>query len=155
MSEQTMSADDKQQVKDVLLARSRAQVEASQESIDDHESAAEVDQDSSLSVDALSQADAAGDLTALFEENAAKQAADVAAIEALDVSPKTSVEPGAIVGFGGARYLVGVVADSFDVDGTSYEGISLDSPVYAAIEGLVVGDQFSVNDRKQSIDFLA
>lgn len=73
----------KRRIKDALVARARTQAEASRESIEAHESAAEVDQDSSLSVDDLSQADAAGDLTALFEENAAKQAADVAAIEGL------------------------------------------------------------------------
>lgn len=49
----------KQRIKDALVARARTQAEASRESIEDHESAAEVDQDSSLSVDDLSQADAA------------------------------------------------------------------------------------------------
>jgi hypothetical protein len=83
MTEHTMNGIAKRRIKDALVARARTQAEASRESIEDHESAAEVDQDSSLSVDDLSQADAAGDLTALFEENAAKQAADVAAIEGL------------------------------------------------------------------------
>lgn len=76
-------------------------------------------------------------------------------IEGLDVSAKSSVEPGAVVGFGGARYVVGIVADAVDVDGVTYEGISPDSPVYAAIEGLALGDTFDFRDRKQTIDFLA
>lgn len=155
MTDQTMDQAAKQRVKDALLARADEQATASHESIDDHESAAELDQDSSLSIDDISQADAAGDLTALFEENAAKQNADVAAISGLDVSAKSAVEPGAIVGFDGSRYVVGVVSDAVDVDGVTYEGISEDSPMYAVIAGLALGDSFRFRDDDHTIDFLA
>jgi transcription elongation GreA/GreB family factor len=155
MSDTTMDHGAKQHVKDALLERARAQFAASEESAEEHESAAELDQDSSLSVDDLSQADAAGGLTELFEESAAKQQADIATIEALDMGPKTTVSPGAIVGFDGGRYLIGVVADSVEVDGVTYEGISSDSPIHAAIEGLALGDSFTFRERTHTIDFLA
>ena len=44
---------------------------------------------------------------------------------------------------------------TFEVDGVSYEGISTDSPIYPAIEGLRAGDSFTFRDASQSIDFLA
>lgn len=155
MSETTMDAAAKQRVKDALVARARAEFEASQAQVAAEEGAAIVDQDASYAVDDLSQSDEAGDLTALFEGAAARQKANLAAIEVLDVAPTDIVKPGAIVGFGGDRYLVGVVADSLEVDGVSYEGISTDSPIYAAIEGLHAGESFTFRDASREIDFLA
>ena len=155
MSETTMDAAAKGRVKDALVASARAQLQASEGQVSSEEAAATVDQDSSYAVDDLSKSDEAGDMSALFEGAAARQKANVDAIQALDVAPRDTVGPGAIVGFGGARYLVGVVADSFEVDGVSYEGISTDSPIYPAIEGLRAGDSFTFRDASQSIDFLA
>lgn len=117
-TETTMDADAKAEVKKALLAAARAQLRASEGGADAEESAAELDQDSSSSVDDQSQADA-------------------------------------IVGFGGARYVVGVVSTAVRCGGESYEGLSTDSPIYAEIEGLHLGDSFTFRDTKQTIDFLA
>lgn len=155
MSETTMDDAAKARVKDALVARARTQLTASAGIIDTEHSAAELDQDSSYAVDDQSQADEAGDLMALYEGNAERQQADLEAVEKLDMSGKQSVQPGAIVGFGGARYVVGVVSDAVECDGVSYEGISTDSPVFAAIDGLGLGDSFTFHDREQRIDFLA
>lgn len=155
MSETTMDAGAKQRVKDALVAQARAELEASEAQVSSEEAAATLDQHSSYAVDDLSQSDEAGDMSALFTEAAARQQANLSAIEALDVSPTDIVKPGAIVGFGGARYLVGVVADSFEVDGVSYEGISTGSPICDALAGLRLGDSFELRGASQRIDFLA
>lgn len=155
MTDSRMDVSAKQRVKDALVARARAELEASEAQVSSEEAAATVDQDSSYSVDDLSQSDEAGDMTALFEGAAARQKANLTAIEALDVAPTDAVGPGAIVGFDGARYLVGVVADSFEVDDVSYEGIWTDSPIYSTIEGLHRGDSFDFRDSSHEIDFLA
>lgn len=145
----------KQRVKETLIARVEAQLEASREAIADERSAAELPEVAVESVDDLSQSDEAGDLHGLFEGAAEHQAALLAQIEALDVSPKQTVEPGAIVAFDGDHYLVGVVAEEFDCDGVTVEGISTDSPVYAAAQGLGAGDSFTLNGHTHRIDLLA
>ena len=63
--------------------------------------------------------------------------------------------PGALVGFDGERYVVGVVAEAFECDGVTYEGLSSDSPIYASLKGLGLGDTFSFGSREHHVDFLA
>lgn len=145
----------KEQVKATLLERLRRDLAASQANLRTLHDAAEVDPDSSSSVDDLSQSDSSGDLTGIFEKSTAAQESEVARVEALDFGPKDTITPGAIVGFDGSRFVVGVVADEFDCDGTTYEGISADAPIFDAIYGLRVGDQFSFRGREHTIDFVA
>lgn len=155
MTETTIDAQAKQRVRDALLEHVRANLTAAEQSVAAHEDAAQVEQDGATSVDDLSQADAAGDLTALMEESVASQEQDLEEITELNFAPAETVAAGALVGFGGARYVVGVVSSPFEADGHTYEGISTDSPVYAAIEGKSVGDTFEVAGKTQTIEFLA
>lgn len=152
MSHQSMTAAAKQQVKDALISAARAALSSSDENMQTLLSAAEVDQDSSSSVDDLSQADSSRDLTTLFGETAADQRAGLRRIEELDFGPKDRVEPGAIIGFGGRHYVVGVVAEAFDCGGITYEGVSSDSPIYATIKGRREGDTFAFRGQHQRLD---
>jgi hypothetical protein len=145
----------KERLKEVLLAQARTDVRSSRGSVDREESASRLDQDSSFSVDDQSQAGEARDLGGLFEEVEERQQALVKRIGDLDFSPKDQVSPGAVVGFDGDRYVVGVVASAFSCDGATYEGISTDAPIYAAIEGLRAGDTFTFAGREHQIDFVA
>ena len=155
MTDTTMDAGAKAKVKEALLAHARGQLVSNDDQVGTEESAARLDQDSSFSADDQSQAYEAGDLTALFERLAAAQLDQVAAMEALDFSVTEVVRPGAIVGFGGGRFVVGAVADSFVCGDASYEGISADAPIFAEIEGKKVGDTFSFRDHEHTIDFVA
>lgn len=155
MSAPTITAEAKQRVKDALIALTRAQLEASRAAVEAEHNTAELDPDSSWSVDDLSQSDAAGALSALFEEHGEAQEAEVERIEALDFSPTDTVRPGAIVAFGGYHYVVGAVAEPFECEGTTYEGISLDSPIYGHIEGKAAGASFSFNGRDHTLEVVA
>ena len=145
----------KQQVKDALIAQAEAELRTSRADVAEHDSAAQLDQDVTDSVDALSQSDEAGDLGGLLDDVHDRQKANLARIENLDFGVKDAVVPGALVGFDGARYIVGVVAAAFDCDGVTYEGLSADSPIYAALEGLRLGDKFTFAGHDHRIDFLA
>lgn len=149
-----LDARAKQQVKDALKAHISAQVGASDEAVSSERSGAELDQDASHSVDDLSQSDAAGELHELLEAAEDKQRADLAAIDDLDFGPKDVVEPGAVVAFGGDHFVFGVVADAFECDGVSYEGISADSPVGQVIDGLRAGESFAFNERTHRLDLV-
>lgn len=145
----------KARVRDTLLARARDEVAAAQTNVEAERAAGKLDQDSSFSVDDQSQTDEAGDLAALFEQAVARQQADVAGIERLDFGPRDSIGPGAIIGLDGARYVVGVVAEALECDGVTYEGMSIDSPLYAALAGHRAGETVSFRSRDHHIDFVA
>lgn len=151
----TLDAAAKQRVKDALTALSAAQVQASAETVAVEGSAAELDQESAFRVDDQSQSDEDGELRGLNDAVEERQQANLAQVEALDFGPKTVVEPGAIIAFGGDHYVVGVVASAFESDGVTYEGIAADSPIYAAIEGLEQGATFTFNDHSHTIDLVA
>jgi transcription elongation GreA/GreB family factor len=145
----------KQRVKDTLLAQVEAELRASRANVTGEDSAASLDPDSSYTVDDQSQADQAGDLGRLIEETGERQAGILSRIDDLDFEPRTEVTPGAIIGFDGDRYVVGVVAAAFECDGITYEGISPDSPIYATLEGLRAGDTFTFDGREHRLDFVA
>ncbi len=145
----------KSRVRDALLDHAKAALRALDANTSSEDRAGRLDQDTSLSIDDISQSDEAGDLGGLSEDAAARQQAALHQIEALDFSHIDQVGPGALVGFDGQRYVVGVVASPFDCDGVTYEGIASDSPIYPLIEGLQVGGTFSFNGHDHTIDFVA
>lgn len=151
----TMDQQQKNRVRDALLADARAELQASVENVEGEHAAAEVVEDSSTSVDDISHADEAGDLAGLFEDSASRQTERVTQIEGIDFTVRDTVGVGSIVEIDGQRYVVGVVASPFEADGVSYEGISEDSPLYQAISGKRAGEEFTVNDRKQKLTFVA
>lgn len=155
MSDTTMNAAAKLEVKAALLAHAREEFEASMANVHAERAAGELDRDSTISVDDQGQADDAGAMHAIFEGVTDRQREDLERLERLDFQPKQTVVPGAIVGFGGSRYVVGAVADEFSCGGTSYEGIADDSPVYAVMHGLALGDSFEFRGHTHTIDFLA
>jgi hypothetical protein len=151
----SLSLTTKLRVKDALLDHARAELRAQIDSADNERDAGQLDHDTSLEVDDISQADEAGDLESLLADSATKQKQLVERIEDLDFTHTDRVAAGAIVGFGGLRYVVGVAVGPFQSDGVTYEGIALDSPVYAEIEGLRVGDRFALEGVEQRIDVVA
>ena len=154
MSDTTIDEATKRRVRDAMAQLAREELEATRGNVDSQQQAAEIDQDEPVSSDETSQSDVAGEMHGLLEEALERQEAGLAALEELDLSSADAVRAGAVVGFAGQRYLVGVVSGEVEVDGATYEGISTDSPAFAAIEGLHVGETFTVNDREQRIELL-
>lgn len=154
---ETVRIDDaaKQRVKEALVARAAEELRSSRRAAADERVGAERDTESSYTNDDLSQSDEGGEMAGLLEDAADRKEALIATIGALDFGPRSVVGPGAIVAFGGDHYVVGVVSDAFECGGVTYEGISSDSPVYAAIEGLHEGDTFTFNGQEHRIDLVA
>jgi hypothetical protein len=142
----------KQRIRAALVAQATTALEALRQQVAEDDAATRIPGDETHGPDDLSQADEAGDLGALLEQSVAHQAAALDAIKELDFGPTGTVRPGAVVTFDGSSYVVGVVADAFEVDGTVYEGISADSPVAAAIDGLEAGATFSFAGRAHTLD---
>ncbi|MGV6848756.1 MAG: hypothetical protein ACWA5A_10290 [Marinibacterium sp.] len=94
--------------------------------------------------DAVSEAE----LAKAFDHPVHTHQAKLAAIEEIDFGLTDTVRPGAVVVFNNRHFVVSVSTARFDCEGTTYMGISTQSPVYKAIEGLSKGDVFTLNGRE-------
>jgi hypothetical protein len=92
------------------------------------------------------------DLAAAFDHPVHTHHAKIDAIENADFSLTDTVRPGAVVSFNGKHFVVIVSTSKFDCDGTTYMGISTQSPIYKAMEGLQAGDTFSFNGQEMTLD---
>lgn len=92
------------------------------------------------------------DLAAAFDGPVHTHQAKLDAIEALDFAVTDRVGPGAVVSFNKRHFVVAVSTSAFECEGRSYMGISTQSPIYAAIDGLKKGESFTFNGRKTKLD---
>jgi hypothetical protein len=152
---ETMDGAAKQRVEQALRARVAADVGSSRRAVAGERSASALDPESSYSNDDLSQSDEAGELAGLLQSAEEHRQGALGRLDELDFGLKSTVSPGAIVAFGGDHYVVGVVAEAFECDGVTYEGISSDSPIFASIKGLRAGDRFTFHGLEHRIDLVA
>lgn len=94
-------------------------------------------------------------LAAAFHHPVMTHHAKVDVIENLDFTPTETVRPGAIVTLDGRHLIVAVSTARFEVDGVTYMGISPESPIYKAMNGLQAGDSFSFQGREIEIEDVA
>ncbi len=92
------------------------------------------------------------DLAAAFDHPVQAHHAKIDVLENLDFSVTDVVRPGAAVSFGGRNFVVAVSTARFDVNGQTYMGISPQSPIYKAMDGLSAGDVFVHNGREVEIE---
>ncbi|WGY00295.1 hypothetical protein QI633_17315 [Nocardioides sp. QY071] len=144
----------KLRVREALRGRVEAALASAREAVADQQGAAELDQADVHDVDDLSQSDEGGDLAGLFGGVVARRQEELARVDALDVTPTDVVADGAIVAFGDDHYVVGVAAEAFEVDGTTFEGIAADAPAHAAILGLKAGDRFTIGGTEHRLDLV-
>ena len=78
--------------------------------------------------------------------------AKIDAIEATDFSVADAVRPGAVVAFNNRKFVVCVSTSRFDLNGETFMGISVQSPIFKVIDGLQAGDAFSYNGREITLD---
>lgn len=149
-----MTAIDKPALRRRLLAVLQGGVGAAATAAHTEHDAAEIDPGTAYSIDDLGQSDQEGEFNEEFQTVGAAGAAAIATLQKLDLTPADAVRPGAVVGFDGDRYLVGVAAAEFTSDGETYTGIATDAPIYQAIAGLRPGDLFTFRDTQHKIDFV-
>ena len=82
------------------------------------------------------------DLAAAFDHPVHTHQAKVEAIDLTDFSVTDTVAPGAVVTFNNRSFVVAVSTIRFDLDGETYMGFSVQSPIYKAMDGLKAGDSF-------------
>lgn len=92
------------------------------------------------------------DLAAAFDHPVKDHQSKIDVLENLDFSVTEQVQPGAVVGFNGKHLVVAVATAQFEHEGVSYMGISPQSPIYKAMDGLAAGDCFLFNGKEIAID---
>ena len=100
----------------------------------------------------LAEARENADLAAAFDHPVHTHQAKIDAINATDFSETDIVRPGAMVAFNKRKFVVAVSTARFDLEGETYMGISVQSPIYKVIDGLQAGDTFVHNGREITLD---
>ncbi len=91
------------------------------------------------------------ELAAAFDHPVQAHHAKIDVIENTDFALTDTVGPGAVVILGDRRFIVAVSTTRFEVEGETYMGISMQSPIYKAMNGLKAGDSFTLNGREMEI----
>lgn len=92
------------------------------------------------------------DLAAAFDAPVQAHHAKIDVIENTDFALTDTVGPGAVVSFGGRNFVVCVSTTRFEVDGKTYMGISMQSPIYLAMKDLRAGESFAHNGQDFEIE---
>ncbi|MEX0350463.1 MAG: hypothetical protein AB3N15_13655 [Paracoccaceae bacterium] len=85
------------------------------------------------------------DLAAAFDAPVQAHHAKIDVIENTDFSLTDSIGPGAIVSFKDRNFVICVSTTRFEVEGSTYMGLSTASPIYKAMAGLEAGESFGFN----------
>ena len=91
------------------------------------------------------------DLAHAFDAPVQAHHAKIDVIENMDFSLTDTVRPGAVVCFSDRNFIVAISTSKFEVEGRTYMGISTQSPIFKAMDGLGAGDSFSHNGQEFEI----
>ncbi|MCV6586817.1 MAG: GreA/GreB family elongation factor [Marinibacterium sp.] len=144
----------KQAIRDRMLALEEAELATAQEHYEAFLNDAKLDEREQHDLGEISEAREQADLAVAFEHPVLEHGAKVEAIEHADFALSDAVGPGAVVKFGGRRFVVLVSTARFDCDGKTYMGISQQSPIYKAIKGLGEGDEFTFNGKTLTLEMV-
>lgn len=116
-----------------------------------HTSAADLDEDSSLSNEDFAQQDQSRESARALKNriNQAKIALDN--FINLNHEAKTIVEPGAMVLTNTLNFYIGISASKFEYDGRTFIGLEPSAPIYTVFEGAKKGDKVTFNEHEYHI----
>jgi hypothetical protein len=143
---------DKQRVKQTMLDLEQHQFDASREAYLRYVSSARLDPSEPIRVDEQAQAEFARDLSEAFDQPIHAHADKIAHLQRIDFGPKDRVEEGAIVTIMGRSFVIAVATDRFDCDGTELIGVSVQAPLFRAIEGKTAGESCTFNARHFTLE---
>jgi hypothetical protein len=145
---------DKQRVKQAMLELERRQFDASREDYLAFVSSARLDRTEPIENDEQAQAEFASDLSEAFDEPVHQHADKIDKLQRIDFGPKRQVEDGAIVKIMDRWFVVAVATDRFVCDGIELMGVSLQAPLFRAIEGKSAGDACIFAGRRIVVDLV-
>lgn len=142
----------KQAVQDRLLALESDELTSAREHLEAHIKDSILDEREVRDTDDLTSSNEQVELASAFSHPVTTHEAKVDVIENTDFALTDAVKPGAVVVVDGRHFIVAVSTRRFDVDGVTYMGISQESPIYKAMEGLKAGESFSLNGKEVEVE---
>ncbi|KPP86283.1 MAG: Protein of unknown function (DUF2924) [Rhodobacteraceae bacterium HLUCCA08] len=143
---------DKQALKAAMLALEAAELQEAREHYEAYLQESRLAENEPHERDEMASARIAADLAHGFDAPIHDHEAKIMALRDMDFAPRDSVGPGAVVSWNGRNFVVAVATQRFEVDGETYMGISMDSPVYRKIDGLAAGETFEMNGIEITLD---
>ncbi|MGD9865464.1 MAG: hypothetical protein AB7S99_19860 [Pseudodonghicola sp.] len=142
----------KKSVQDRLLALESEELASAREHLDAHIRDSILDEREVRDTDDLTASNEQVGLAEAFSHPVQTHEAKVDVIENTDFALTDTVQPGAVVVVDGRHFIVAVSTRRFDVGGVTYMGISQESPIYQAMEGLKAGESFDFNGKDVEIE---
>lgn len=143
---------DKESLRLAMLRLEAADLETAREHYEAHLADSHMADNEPHENDEMAASVMAADLAHGFEAPMHDHEAKIAALEALDFRPRGDVGPGAVVCLDGRWFVAAVATGRFESQGRSFMGLSLDAPIYRAMEGLQAGDTVTMGNREMTID---
>lgn len=142
---------DKNALKARLLELTQADYDASREKYQSTVAEARVARGETVERDQQSQAEAAGELAAAWDEAMHDDEARLNRLQEIDFGPREEVGEGAAVQVDDRLLVVCVSTPEFEFDGQTAMGISPAAPMYKAMMGRGEGETFTFNGRDHEI----
>lgn len=135
----------KQAIRDRMMALEAEELAAAKAHYDDFMRDSQLDDREGHDKDDIAVSRESADLAAAFDAPVQTHHAKIDVIENLDFALTDTVRPGAVVRFHDRSFIVAISTARFELDGVTYMGISTQSPIYKAMDGLQAGDSFAHN----------
>lgn len=142
----------KQAIHDKLLSLEEHELAVAKAHYENYLRDSQLDDREAHDKDDIADARESADLAAAFDHPVHAHHAKIEVIEATDFSVTDTAQPGAIVSFNGRHFVIVVSTARFECAGKTYMGISTQSPIFKAIDGLGAGDRFTFNGREITLD---
>lgn len=142
----------KKSVQDALLALESEELATAREHLQAHIKDSILDASEVRDTDEYVASNEQVDLAEAFSHPVTTHEAKVDVIENTDFALTDTVRPGAVVVVDGRRFIVAVSTRRFEVGGETYMGISQESPIYKAMEGLQAGESFTFHGKDVEIE---
>jgi hypothetical protein len=145
---------DKQRVKQTMLDLEQQRFNASREEYLSFVASARLDASEPIESDEQAQAVFAGALSEAFDQPVHAHADKIARLRRIDFAPKQTVGEGAIVKVMNRYFVIAVATDRFVCDGTELMGVSVEAPLFRAIEGKSAGETCAFGERHVTVELV-
>lgn len=141
----------KEEIRNRIIEQERNLLSKMREVHKMHTSAADLDEDSSLSNEDFAQQDQSRESAKGIENRIEQNKIALDLFINLDHKPKLKAEPGALVLTDSLNFYIGIPSSIFEFDGKKYIGLDTNAPIYSVLNNVQAGDEISFNDKNYKI----
>ena len=141
----------KEKIKNKIIEIEKEGINGLKEMFQTYAEAADIDEEATHDPEDFSQQDQSRDSARNLEVRINRAKMELDSFINLDFSPKSVVEPGALVLTETLNFFIGISVKPFDHDGKKFIGLNTEAPIYSAIVGKKAGDAVEFNGQKYRI----